>query len=384
MDQLPNGTPSKGEKYYLLCDVLPQDNELRRNLHTKRLEHALAQHQFERTDEHFERNCLFCRDIIKSTRAEFLEHLFSKHFLQLGKPENLVFIEELIDTVQEKLNDLICLFCEKEFRDRPTLKEHMRKKGHKRINPDNKKYDRFFLINYRNENQSSYGQRTKLKQRQRARTKSQTQKADGEKVDAKADGNKSTRQSTDSELQKENKASTVFESDSDSNWSDWEGDVQSLTCLFCPQNDTSFVELKNHMKIEHKIDFDQQTAGMTFYDRIKIVNFVRRKIHVLQCIKCDQKFKTSGELQSHLSEQKHYSIGDRKQWDLPEYFFSTYEDDGFLCSLDDTSEKDFDEGACVSVTGQREDSSVIVHLEDSNVSINPDAEALSKEQMLDF
>lgn len=150
LDQFPDGKPSKNEKYYLLSDVLPEDYELRVNLHTKRLENILAQHQFERTDKTFNRGCLYCRDSISPTRYDFLEHLFTKHFLQLGKPTNLVYISELIDLVEDKMEKLICLFCEKTFKDRPTLKEHMRKKGHKRINPDNKIYDKFFLVNYKN------------------------------------------------------------------------------------------------------------------------------------------------------------------------------------------------------------------------------------------
>ena len=43
---------------------------------------------------------------------------------------------------------LHCLFCEKLFKDRTSLKDHMRKKQHKKINPKNKEYDRFYIINY--------------------------------------------------------------------------------------------------------------------------------------------------------------------------------------------------------------------------------------------
>ena len=43
---------------------------------------------------------------------------------------------------------LHCLFCEKLFKDRTSLKDHMRKKQHKKINPKNKEYDRFYMINY--------------------------------------------------------------------------------------------------------------------------------------------------------------------------------------------------------------------------------------------
>lgn len=376
MDQLPDGTPSKNEKYYLLCDVLPQDYELRRKLHVKRLEAVLAQHQLERTDTTFERACLYCRDVVQPTRADFLEHLYSKHFLLLGKSENLVFIDELIDTVQQKMDELLCLFCEKKFKDRPTLKEHMRKKGHKRINPDIKSYDKFFLVNYRSENASGYGQRSKHpKVKHRTRPKSQQLAAEPQQKQNQSQNQKPRNSPSDSSNHKE---STVFDTnDSDSDWSDWEGDKQVLTCLFCPSNDTDFEELKKHMSREHGVDFDQRTAGMTFYDRVKVVNFIRRQVHLLRCIKCDADFGASGELQSHMRAEKHFDIGERKQWDLPEYFFPTYEDDAFLCSLDDTYDSECDDV-------KRLDASVVVHSEDPKICINPDVEALSKERLLSF
>lgn len=43
---------------------------------------------------------------------------------------------------------LQCLYCEKTFRDKTTLRDHMRKKSHRRINASNREYDRFYVINY--------------------------------------------------------------------------------------------------------------------------------------------------------------------------------------------------------------------------------------------
>jgi len=43
---------------------------------------------------------------------------------------------------------LQCLYCEKTFRDKFVLKEHMRKKQHRKINCKNKLYDKFYIINY--------------------------------------------------------------------------------------------------------------------------------------------------------------------------------------------------------------------------------------------
>lgn len=82
------------------------------------------------------------------TRANYLNHLSTKHNLQLGNPQNLVYIDELIEKIEEKLNNLQCVYCEKTFPDRGILKEHMRKKMHKTINPHNREYDRYYIVNY--------------------------------------------------------------------------------------------------------------------------------------------------------------------------------------------------------------------------------------------
>lgn len=75
-------------------------------------------------------------------------HLTSDHNIRLGNPQNLVYIDDLINKIEEKLNALQCLYCEKTFPDRNTLKDHMRKKQHKRINPTNCAYDKYYSINY--------------------------------------------------------------------------------------------------------------------------------------------------------------------------------------------------------------------------------------------
>lgn len=118
LDQLPDGTYAKNEKYYLLCDILPQDFELRKRLQEQRLSSALERHQFELTDRNFTKECLFCRNIIIGLRADYLDHLFDKHFLLVGKPEKLVYVDELLDQLEENLNKLLCLYCEKVFKVR--------------------------------------------------------------------------------------------------------------------------------------------------------------------------------------------------------------------------------------------------------------------------
>lgn len=97
-----------------------------------------------------------------------------EHSFSIGLPDNIVYCSEFLDTLQDKLDryanrcflltalsfvsrafsfcsprfSLQCLYCEKMFRDKTTLKDHMRKKAHRRINAKNHEYDRFYVINY--------------------------------------------------------------------------------------------------------------------------------------------------------------------------------------------------------------------------------------------
>lgn len=116
--------------------------------HELQLEHVLKVQEYERTDVSYMKPCLFCRLNFEGKRPDYLKHLSEQHNLQLGNPQNLVFITELVDVIENKLNNLICIYCEKVFPERTILKEHMRKKLHKRINPQNKCYDKYYIVNY--------------------------------------------------------------------------------------------------------------------------------------------------------------------------------------------------------------------------------------------
>ncbi|XP_061402307.1 zinc finger protein 277 [Musca vetustissima] len=370
LDQLPDGTPAKNEKYYLLSDVLPKDFELRANLKKQRLEKALAQHQFELTDRTFSRECLYCRDVITGLRSSFLEHLFTKHFLQLGKPENLIYIDELLAKVQHNLENLICLYCEKVFKDRVTLKEHMRKKAHKRINPNNKTYDKYFLENYKIPDTTkghNHQQQKRVQKKPKGRAGGEQQQPAQQQRSAIKDNSRSSSQQEIESVDFERFAH--HSEDSDSDWSDWngEGGVQPITCLYCPQKVDDFQLFKKHLSQTHSVDFDKLLEGLNFYQKIKIVNYVRRQMCLLRCVTCDQRFENQDLLLQHLQEEQHFGVGTRKQWDKPEYFFPTYEDDGLLCTLDDNPNDDMDETV------------VRIISEDPVAQINKDAEKLSLE-----
>lgn len=352
LNQLPDGSPGVNEKYYLLSDDLKEDYVKRKELHMKRLDMVLAQHQFERSDRTFERSCLYCRDVLKPSRSTLIEHLFNKHFLQLGKSEHLVFIEELVDDVKQKLDLLICLFCEKTFKDRATLKEHMRKKGHKRINPENKNYDIYFIINYKNE------------------FKGRTSKAA-----AKSKASDLVRAAI---IQ----SSNLFQSESsDSDWSDWDGEKPLAKCLFCSRDSSDFKEFNDHLVSEHEVDFEQAIAALTFYERVKVVNYIRRQMYIFRCVTCNEECQNMVELQEHLKVKQHFGIGAKECWNKPEFFFPTYEDDAVLCYLDNSS-CNKDETEDEDCTSLKNEEGVIVICEETKASVNPDAEALSKENYL--
>lgn len=362
LDQLPDGTPSKNEKYYLLSDVLPKDYEIRTQLKHERLKKALAQHQFELTDRSFSRECLYCRDVITGVRSLFLEHLFNKHFLQLGKPENLVYIDELIAKVQDNLENLICLYCQKVFKDRVTLKEHMRKKGHKRINPNNKTYDKYFLENYKIPENKPFNRN---QQRQHKHHKSRQTKP----LETSNQRNRCTSQRTSESVDFEERFAHKSD-DSDSDWSDWNGDgeiPQILNCLYCQEQSSDFVQFKQHLLKQHAMDFDEAVKSLNFYQKVKVVNYIRHQICLMRCVMCNERFETQESLLQHMQEEQHFGIGTQKQWDKPEYFFPTYEDDGLLCILDDSPNDDMD------------DTVVRIISEDPVAQINKDAERLSLE-----
>ena len=58
--------------------------------------------------------------------------------------DNLIIEMSLLGNIVS----LQCLYCNGVFKDRSTLRDHMRKKQHKKLNPQDKKYDKFYVINY--------------------------------------------------------------------------------------------------------------------------------------------------------------------------------------------------------------------------------------------
>uniref|UniRef100_A0A8P4KRN5 C2H2-type domain-containing protein n=1 Tax=Dicentrarchus labrax TaxID=13489 RepID=A0A8P4KRN5_DICLA len=292
----------KQEDYFLLCDVLPEDRILRERLQQKRLEEVLEQQQVERDDGSFHRLCMFCSEEFAGNRSSLLNHMAREHSFSIGLPDNIVYCNQFLDTLQRKLDNLQCLYCEKTFRDKTTLKDHMRKKAHRRINASNHEYDRFYVINYL----------------ELGKTWEEVQSEDDREL---AD-------------------------DEDDDWSDWQAHPVSAVCLFCEHQSETMEQIYTHMKEAHGFDLHKLRTelNLRFYQQVKLVNFIRRQIHQSRCYGCQEKFDSRDAVLRHIAAEGHMmKLPDVSTWNQPQYYFPTYENDALLCTLSDSDEEESDE-----------------------------------------
>ena len=100
------------------------------------------------------------------------------------------------------------------------------------------------------------------------------------------------------------------------------------------------------MKVIHDFDFVEikEEKKLSFYQQVKLVNYIRRQIHLGACIFCDEnieKAKHSDEiykenLLEHMKTESHIKLPDDKsEWDQSQYLFPTYENDTLLSYLPD-------------------------------------------------
>lgn len=130
---------------------------------------------------------------------------------------------------------LKCIYCELTFRDRETLKEHMRKKFHKRINPKNIEYDRFYVNSY----------------------------IEGGKDDKDADWEERGRgEGCDwSQWREEG-----------SDWSDWKEDPRPIVCLFCTRSCTEWEAVLLHMHEAHKFSYRFIMGSYNYYEQVRSIS----------------------------------------------------------------------------------------------------------------
>nr|XP_003221251.2 PREDICTED: zinc finger protein 277 [Anolis carolinensis] len=314
------------DSYFLLCDALPEDRELREKLQQQRLREILEQQQQERYDKDFHGICMFCDKEYTGNRSILLNHMAKDHAFNIGLPDNIVNCKEFLDLLQKKLDSLQCLYCEKIFRDKNTLKDHMRKKQHRRINAKNREYDRFYIINY-----LEFGKSWE-------------------------------------EVQSEDDRELLSNQEED--WSDWEEHPVCAVCLFCEKQTDTTEKLYVHMEEAHGFDLlkIKSEHGLNYYQQVKVVNFIRREIHQCQCYICQEKFPSKKDLVNHMEETKHItSLSARSMWDQPQYYFPTYENDTLLCTLSDSEDELSSEKPKEDIPVISEDVSNIEALKQSSV-----------------
>ncbi|XP_063165504.1 zinc finger protein 277 [Candoia aspera] len=286
------------DNYFLLCDALPEDRELREKLQQQRLKDILEQQQQERYDSDFHGICMFCDRLFLGNRSVLLNHMANDHAFSIGLPDNIVNCKEFLNVLQKKLDSLQCLYCEKTFRDKNKLKDHMRKKQHRRINAKNQEYDKFYIINY-----LEFGKSWEQVQSEDDRELFHNQEED---------------------------------------WCDWEEHPVCAVCLFCEKQTDTTEKLYVHMEEAHGFNLQKIKSehDLNFYQQVKLVNFIRRQVHQCQCYKCEKKFQLKKELIHHLEDSKHIAaLPDRSVWDQPQYYFPTYENDTLLCTLSDNEDE---------------------------------------------
>jgi hypothetical protein len=297
--------------YYLMSEKVAEDMKLRERLALRRLEEVLSCQQREREDRTFNRACLFCRYRVKGNRAKLIHHLFTIHHLNLGSPDNLVFINEYLDTLRYMLESNQCLYCEKFFPDHNTLMDHMRKKQHREVNPKNCYYDKFYVINY-----LELGKKW---------------------LDVLAEDFEDTMPTfADSEDEEEEEA-----------WNEWQEDNDEeieiiVMCLFCDHTCQRSEELHAHLKDAHQFDLHEivKNQNMTYYRQVKLVNFIRKQMYNRICyMGCERKdgFSSLQNFRDHIASHAG-QLPPEENWMSDEYLIPNFWNDYLLVMLDDPEE----------------------------------------------
>uniref|UniRef100_A0A5S6R1Z8 C2H2-type domain-containing protein n=1 Tax=Trichuris muris TaxID=70415 RepID=A0A5S6R1Z8_TRIMR len=298
----------KVDSYYLLSPKVPEDRQLREQLAVSRLEEVIACQQRERSDNTFCRRCLFCDYVVRGNRAKYIHHLYLIHRLNLGSPDNLVFVSEYIDILSEKIKRGECLKCEAVLPSHKELMEHMRGLGHREVNPDNLLYDKFYVINYLELGKKWH----------------EVLAEDFEdSMQAFADSDEESQGDT---------------------WVDWvEDDMENasnLVCLFCNKAFSQLAPMLEHHKADHQYDMFNffEKENLNFYQRVKFVNYIRKMVYERKCFICSKADMESQEaFRQHFSDMGKEHMQEtppRELWDKDEYFMPTYENDHLLTQLD--------------------------------------------------
>ena len=307
LEEYLNGYAKKNPK--LSKTLLVSDQGLRESLRGEKLAEVIKAQEIERRESFAYWPCLFCKYKF-SSRSEILDHMKEVHSFFIGHSDNLIFLPELLEEIKRRLfRQTECIYCEQTFQDGAKLRRHMRKKKHFKLNPKNKGYDCFYVVNY-------------LEPGQRWRDhRAQSELEDGD------DQHETTTAGEDDELNE--------------TWSDWDSPSPDMktNCLFCEYvaADPDMI-LNCHMPKCH--EFNLMTMAderqLSFYDLVKFVNYVRRMNYASKCFTCLEQFESDMGLFAHLTNCSHIQLPDSTHplWRETQYLLPTYENDPLIMALD--------------------------------------------------
>ncbi|PIO73286.1 hypothetical protein TELCIR_04747 [Teladorsagia circumcincta] len=233
-----------------------------------------------REDTNFQQQCIFCRYTARGNRSKIIHHLYMIHHLNLGSPDNLVFVTEYIEHLKEKLQ----------------------------VNPKNHYYDKFYIINY-----LELGKRW---------------------LDVLAEDFEDTMPTfLDSDEEEE-----------DNSWCEWhednvDADETRVVCLQCHESDDTAEGLLAHMKEKHEFDLIKliDENSLDVYQRMKLINYIRKQNFNAVCFVCQRSdLGNTQELAKHLQETEKpiKSLPDKALWDTDEFLVPIFGNDNFLWRLE--------------------------------------------------
>ncbi|KAL0207442.1 hypothetical protein P9112_012070 [Eukaryota sp. TZLM1-RC] len=293
----------KPSPFFLSTD-LPNDDLIRKTINKDKLKVMLnLQHQ-ERADDTTVRTCIFCRQEFTGDRSQVFQHMFTTHNLNLGRADGLVNVDKLLTILHSKMDALECLFCNRVFRNREALKNHMKKKNHIKVHPSDKLYDQFYIINYSNPG------------------------IGWQKLDKEVDDELYT-----------STAESLAESMID-NWSDWTDDFeQEVNCLYCDEVFPNVEKVLSHFKSVEDVDFINIVENCTLMEFVQLVNFLRICASKLRCPACNETFDCKADYQSHVINQGH-QLPLENEHISPQYLIPFDSNDPLLFSLEGFKDDD--------------------------------------------
>jgi hypothetical protein len=343
-----------------------EDAQLRTRLRSELLSRVLAMQERERTDTDFRGRCLFCRKILSPRRRDLLDHMFAEHGFNVGRADNLVFVDDLLAVLRARMERIECPFCAGVFPSHEKLKSHMRKKRHFKIRPDDTTFDRFYVSNYRLEQPragrstvagattgggaagaavaaatagaagaaaagppvgSAAGKHHAVPTGSRTRGRNAAAAAArGYRKPTRSNNASSAGKglaSDDPDKINDNDDDDDYDDDDDSGVEEWDEGVEwRAQCLFCavvkssgddpPGCEVPGRALFSHMAEVHGFDMDRERAAMRldFHGAVALVNYVRRCIANVTCPACGvADLPDSAALAAHIAEAGHAGVG---------------------------------------------------------------------------